>query len=75
MLFGLPSSPNRRIEERLMPGGDGKTLAYSFRLEDPDFLTEPIIGTAVSDYRPDLEATNAACDLEAAQRFLRSVRQ
>jgi Family of unknown function (DUF6152) len=75
LLFGLPSSPNRRIEERLRPGEDGKTLAYSFRLEDPDFLTEPLLGTAVSDYRPDLEATDAACDLEAAQRFLRSIQR
>jgi len=75
VLFGLPSSPSRRIEERLMPGEDGKTLTYSFRLEDAEFLTEPLVGTAVSDFRPDLEVTNGECDLEAAQRFLRSIRQ
>ena len=75
LFFGLPSSPKKRIEERLIPGTDGKTLAYSFRVEDPEFLMEPIVGTGVSDYRPDIEATNAACDLEAAQRFLRSIQQ
>jgi hypothetical protein len=70
---GLPSGPQRRIEETLTLGRDGKTLEYSFLLEDPEYLVEPIVGTGVWDYRPDLEPSGADCDLEAARRVLESV--
>lgn len=72
-ITGLPSGPRKRIEERLSPGADGKTLRYAFVLEDPDYLLAPVTGTAVWDYRPDLEPTAAECDLEAARRFLEPV--
>jgi hypothetical protein len=58
------------MEERLSVGTDGRTLSYEFLLEDPEFLLEPVSGKAVWDYRPDLEPTAAACDLDSARRFL-----
>jgi len=67
---GMPSSPRKRIEERLVPGDDGKTLNYEFILEDPENFSSPLTGKAVWDFRPDLKPTAVACDLEAARRFL-----
>ena len=68
---GMPSSPSKRIEERLSLGSDGRTLNYEFVLEDPEYFRSPLTGSAVWDYRPDLEPTaGVACDLESARRFL-----
>ena len=67
---GVPASARKRIEESLSLAEDGKTLSYEFVLEDPEYLREPLTGRAVWDYRPDLEPTAVACDLEAARRFL-----
>jgi hypothetical protein len=69
-ITGLPAGPRKRMEERLSVGTDGRTLSYEFLLEDPEFLLEPVSGKAVWDYRPDLEPTAAACDLDSARRFL-----
>jgi hypothetical protein len=68
---GMPSSPRKRIEERVSLSDDGRTLNYEFILEDPEFFISPLTGSAIWDYRPDLErTTGVACDLESARRFL-----
>ena len=68
--YGLPSGPGRHIEERLSLGEDGRTLNYTFTLEDPQYLRESVVGSGIWDYRPGLEASTVGCDLEAAQRAL-----
>jgi hypothetical protein len=56
--------------ERFTLADDGTGIAYSFVLEDPDTLTEPISGGSRWEYRPDLEPGDVACDLESAGRYL-----
>jgi hypothetical protein len=52
---------------------DRRTLDYSFTLEDPEYLTAPVSGGGVWDYRPALESSSVACDLEASRRNLEPV--
>lgn len=67
--FTLPSSPEKRLVERLTLDADGKGLAYTFELTDPGVLTAPITGGSRWVYRPDLEYAPVACDLKNARRF------
>jgi hypothetical protein len=67
--FTLPSSAQKRLVERLTLDADGKGLAYTFELTDPDVLTAPVTGGSRWVYRPDLEYAPVPCDLENARRF------
>jgi len=44
-------------------------MNYEFVLEDPDYLAEPLTYRTQLEYRPDIEPTNLACDLETARRY------
>jgi hypothetical protein len=68
--FGVPSGTGKRILERLSPAPDGLSLDYSFELEDPEFLTEPVASSFQWHYRPDVAASSVECDLEAASSYL-----
>ncbi len=68
--YSLATGADKRIEERLSPGDDGKTLHYEFVLEDPEYLQGPATGGGVWDYRPDLEPSTVECFLDAARRDL-----
>jgi hypothetical protein len=70
--FGIASSSNKHLEEVLTLSPDGRSLTYRFTLEDPDYLQEPVTGSYQWHYRPDVAASQEACDLEAASRHLRS---
>jgi hypothetical protein len=67
---GLPSSAEKRLVERFQLGEDGTFIHYSFRLEDPPYLEEPVTGTLELAYSPDFEFDYSPCDLESAQRYL-----
>jgi hypothetical protein len=69
--FGLPSGLGKHTVERLTLGTDGRSLVYEITAEDPEYLTAPIRHTATWEYRPDLEPSGAACDIDSARRFLR----
>jgi len=69
--FEIPSGAEKHVVERFSLGADRRTIEHEFVLEDPEFLAEPIRGTGVWDYRPDLEAQSTECDPEVARRFLR----
>jgi len=45
-------------------------LDYSFELEDPDYLKQPVTGTTQWLYRPDVDYAATPCDRENAKRFL-----
>jgi len=68
--FTLPSSPQKRLVERLTLDADGKGLTYAFELTDPEILTAPITGGGRWVYRPDVEFAPLACNLENARRFM-----
>jgi hypothetical protein len=72
LVVGVPSGLDKHITERLSLGEDRSSLNYEFVLEDPEYLRAPVRGSAVWTYRPDLVPAASDCDIEAAQRFLRS---
>ena len=49
---------------------DGTEINYSFSLDDPEYLTEPVTGEGQWKYRPDHEFERLPCDPEVARRFL-----
>jgi hypothetical protein len=67
--FTVPSSETKQLVERLTLEADGKGLAYTFELTDPEMLTAPLTGVSRWVYRPDLEFAPVACDLDNARRF------
>jgi hypothetical protein len=68
--FTLPSSPKKRLTERLTLDEDGRGLTYAFELSDSEMLTAPITGGSRWVYRPDVEFAPLACDLDNARRFV-----
>jgi hypothetical protein len=69
--FRVPSSPQKRLVERLTLDADGKGLSYAFELADPEMLTGPVTGEGRWVFSPDVAFAPVACDLENAQRFTR----
>jgi hypothetical protein len=67
---GLPGSTRKHLAERFELTPDRGALTYTFTLEDPEYLTAPVQGTARWAYRPDVTFAPIACDLENARRFL-----
>ncbi len=68
--FGIASGPQKHLIERFAVADNGASMRYSFVLEDPEYLAEPVSGESRWDYRPDLEPDDVACDLESAGRYL-----
>jgi len=67
---GIASGPQKRMHEQFELADDGSRIDYSFVVEDPEYLSEPVTGGSRWDYRPDLEPDDAPCDLESAGRYL-----
>ncbi len=67
---GIASGPRKRMIERFTLADDGTGIDYSFVLEDPDYLAEPVTGGSRWNYRPDLESDDVVCDLGSAGRYL-----
>jgi hypothetical protein len=67
---GLASGTRKHLVERFELTASRTQLTYSFRLEDPEYLAEPVSGTLELDYRPDFEFLALPCDLEVARRYL-----
>jgi hypothetical protein len=66
---GLPSGTGKHLVERFALTPEGG-LAYSFVLEDPEYLTEPVTDSAQWSYRPDVPFTPTPCSTDNARRFL-----
>lgn len=69
LAVGLASGAGKHTVERFSLADDGRHMNYEIVLEDPEYLAEPITYRAQLDYRPDLQPTGLACDLEAARRY------
>lgn len=68
--FALPSSEAKHLVERFRLSDDRKRLDYSFELEDPEYLAEPLRGELEWTYSPGRELTGGQCDPENARRYL-----
>jgi hypothetical protein len=66
---GLPSGERKHLVERFAVNAQGG-LAYSFELEDPEFLKQPLTGATEWLYRPDVDYAPTPCNRENARRFL-----
>lgn len=66
----VPTGTGKHLVERLALTEDRLGLEYTFTLEDPELLSEPVSYTALWNHRPDLEFSGEACDPEAARRPL-----
>jgi Family of unknown function (DUF6152) len=67
----LPSGRGKRLIERFAVGDDGKSMRYSFVLDDPEYLAQPVNGNGELSYRPDLSVGGMECDRDSASRFFR----
>jgi hypothetical protein len=70
-LFSVESSPKKTLVETFRLNEDGKSLTYSFVMEDPEMLTEPLTGEFQWAYRPDIEYESLECDLENSRQYLK----
>jgi hypothetical protein len=66
---GLPSGARKHLVERFALSAQGG-VTYSFELADPEFLKEPVTGTAEWLHRPDVDFTATPCSTDNARRFL-----
>jgi hypothetical protein len=67
---GLPSGAGKHLVERFQRDADGAGMTYSFVLEDPEYLAQPVAATAQWVYRPDVTFAATVCNLDNARRFL-----
>ncbi|MGI9261206.1 MAG: DUF6152 family protein [Woeseiaceae bacterium] len=67
---GLASSRSKHLVERFELQPDRTALTYSFTLEDPVYLAEPVSGELTLVYRPDQPFMHEPCDIENAARHL-----
>ena len=67
--IGLASGAGKHTIERFSLAEDGRHMNYEVMLEDPEYLVEPITYSSQLDYRPDLEPTGLACNLETARQY------
>jgi hypothetical protein len=69
--LGVPSSPQKKLIERLTPNADGVGLTYSFEVTDPQFLAAPTKRQVVWTFSPASRFEIEPCDLDAARRFIK----
>lgn len=67
---GVPASREKHVTERFELHSDRTRLTYSYTLEDPVYLTQPVTGSVEWVHRPDLVYTGYECDPAVARRFL-----
>lgn len=69
LTMGVGSGLGKHTVERFSLAEDGRHMNYEVIVEDPDYLTGPLTHSSQLEFRPDLEPTRLACDLEAARRY------
>jgi hypothetical protein len=58
---GLPQGPSSRLEERFTPAADGKRLAYTLTITDPDTFTTPPVLKRAWVWRASEQLRRYAC--------------
>lgn len=68
--FTVPSSAQKRLQERYELSEDGTQLRVNYILSDPEYLAGDVQGSFDWTYAPDLDLIPFSCDLEVAGRYL-----
>jgi hypothetical protein len=68
--IGVPSSGQKHVVERYRLNEDGTHIDLEFILDDPEYLTEPLVHSRQLIYSPHLEMLHGDCDEESTSRFL-----
>ena len=68
--IGVPSGGQKHVLERYRLNEDGTHIELEFTLDDPEFLTQPLVHSRELIYSPHLEMLHGDCDLESTSRFL-----
>jgi hypothetical protein len=66
---GLPSGRDKHVVERYALSDDGSRIVIEFRLDDPEYLAEPFIGSLEWHFAPHFDMLGFDCDPEEAGRF------
>ncbi len=69
--IGVPSGAQKHVLESYRLNSEGTRIVVEFLLEDPQYLTEPVVHTRELIYSPHLEMPRYDCDPDATSRFLR----
>jgi hypothetical protein len=69
-LMGLPSGKLKHLVERFELNPEKTRMQYSYWLEDPEYLAEPVTGQMELVYRPDVPFLSEPCDIENARHHL-----
>lgn len=73
---GVPSSDQKRLTERFELAPGGTHLVYSWTLEDPVYLAEPVSRERYFLNRPDLAVAELVpCSVDSARRFADEVEE
>ncbi|MDG2087580.1 MAG: DUF6152 family protein [Arenicellaceae bacterium] len=67
---GVPSGGQKHVIEKYRLVEDGTLIAMEFILEDPEYLSEPMIHSRNLIYSPHLKMYSGGCDPESTKRFL-----
>ncbi len=70
LAFGLPSSTAKHTVERFTLSDDGRHIDYQIVVEDSEHLRAPVTHSSQWEYRPDMEPSGLACELDIARRYL-----
>lgn len=68
---GLPSGTQKHLIERFTLSPDGKSLTYTFEIEDPEYLAVPKTGNVQLTYNPRALFEVDKCDLDVAHKFIK----
>ncbi len=69
--IGVPSGAQKHVLESYRLNPAGTRIVVQFRLEDSQYLTQPVTHTRELIYSPHLEMPRYDCDLDSTSRFLR----
>jgi hypothetical protein len=68
--IGVPSGSLKQVVERYRLSEDGTHIDVEFALDDPEYLSEPLVHSRQLIYSPHLEMLQGDCDQESTSRFL-----
>lgn len=68
--IGVPSGGQKHVVERYRLSEDGTHIDVELTLDDPEYLSEPLVHSRQLIYSPHLEMLHGDCDEESTSRFL-----